>query len=119
MLKKMTFLLFVAFCFSAGAQVVDGVDLSTKKDVAYIQVNVADAGKFTKTRWRCTVDYGQEPGKGQNFTILDAAGEPRLWVSHMEIINYFAGLGWVLLYHVDEVPGAGVKMDAYVFQRKT
>jgi len=99
-------------------QVVDGVNLAEKKAVAYLKVLVADAGKLGKTRYRITVDYGQQPGGNQNFTILDDTGKPREWVSDMEVVNYFAGLGWSLLYQYrTQSIGGNLALDAYVLRR--
>lgn len=117
-MKNLLLILLVCPVLGWG-QTVDGVNLAEKQDVRYLKVLVADAGKFGKTRYRISVDYGQQPGGNQNFTILDDSGKPREWVSDMEVVNYFSGLGWDLMYQYRTTAGgSNVGLDAFVMRRR-
>lgn len=105
----------VAVC----GQTVDGKRIDQDTSIHYVKVMMADAGKFGKTRYRVSVDYGQQPGGNQNFTIMDDQGKPREWASDMEVANYFAGFGWRLMYQYRQIlPGSNLQADHLVFEKR-
>lgn len=118
-MKNLLILVVVAWWPVAGrGQVVDGIEIDKQPGIQYAMVNVANAGKFGKTMYRISIDYGQKTGGSQNFTILDENGDARLWYSHIEVLNYMYGFGWELMYKtLTPMIGTNTMLDSYVFKR--
>lgn len=100
-------------------QTVDGKRIDQDSTIRYVKVWIWDVGKKEVPMFRSTVEYGQPRTPGHTFTILDASGSPRLWVSDMEVVNYFAGFGWRFMYGQRMPMGtASGAADYLVFERR-
>lgn len=117
MKQVLLFLALLAPCVGWG-QMVDGKEIDKDPAVRYVKMNVADAGKFGKIMYRISLDYGQQTGGNQNFTILDEKGDARVWYSEMEALNYMAGFGWILLLKTQTpVVGSNKVIDSYILMK--
>ena len=117
-MKNIILVLCMAAGFLAHGQIVDGVNLAERKDINYLYINMNNTTLKIKPVFKCSVDWGQPRVDGNTYTILDEKGEPRVWLNDIELINYFAGFGWRFVMFVNELPGTGAKVHAFLFERR-
>lgn len=99
-MRNVLLLVVMLYCVKAQAQIVGGVDIAKVADLKYVEVRCVYAGFFT-TKMKVLVDYGQEfdvfRTKKKDWPMLqDATGKNLKFNSKMDVVNYFANLGWVL-----------------------
>ena len=113
--------LFTAALVCAGligqAQIVDGVNLSEKPEVDYLEI-VGTAKIFSRKNV-VSVDYGQKVDWDTDTRVEDDNGKVISFNSMMDAVNRFSGWGWELMFAYDVSTGqGGGTVYHYVMKRK-
>lgn len=130
-MKQLILFLLVVLPMVGRGQMVGGKQIDQDPAIQYIQVMVINdtdlsvfGGKKVTFRYLVSVDFGQDMSTGTgndnrpelHNRILAPDGSIRVFVSEMEVFNFFAGYGWRF---VQVMPPAPMAISAtYLFVKK-
>lgn len=99
------------FFYCHGQMLNNGVDLSTRPEIKYIDTWYTKSGIMKKTL-HCTVQYGEK----KPAAVCDNEGKEIVFENLISIFNHLAGFGWEYVETYTEVDG-GFKLEHYIFKR--
>ena len=115
-MKKVLFFLLVAAPIFCMGQIVDGVALSKRTDIQYVQL-ITTARAF-KSPW-LSVDYGQKFSPDKETVISSESGQVLKFNGILEMANYFYSKGWELSEAFVAANDSGVTYHWILSRKKT